>query len=336
MKNTKLHSVRVATALVLAVSSSQMLSTAAFATNRTNTTNTPVACTTADVQINSRNADLSQVVVALKSSATQKNVTCDVSLNSYKTDGPTWPTSGIQALIDHKTVTLTKANPTAALAVQTAPCFGQNDLYLGSQRFDGVDGALPQYPNGVFPTKLITAWNGGKACAETVTPPTVTFNDVCGNDKDKYTIPTTKGIDYQINGKTVAAGTYNGTGTVTVTAVAKSGYVLATNAKTSWTLTFTSEACPVPPKHDCDKPETPTTPTTPTTPKTPETPVTTPQVTPETPHILAVSTTAPAPAALPATGSSTNTIVLLASAAAAFAFGAASLVRAKLSTDRNQ
>ena len=190
MKNTKLDSIRVASALVLALSGSQMLSPAAFATHKSTTPSTPVVCTTADIQINSRNADLSQVVVALKSSAAQKDISCDVSLNSYKTDGPTWPTSGIQALIDHKTVTLTKTNTTASLTVQTAPCFGQNDLYIGSTRFDGVDGALPQYPNGVFPTKLITAWNGGKACAETVPPPATTVDHTHDRDCNTPATPT--------------------------------------------------------------------------------------------------------------------------------------------------
>jgi hypothetical protein len=53
-------------------------------------------------------------------------------------------------------------------------------------------------------------------------------------------IPTTRGVSYRINGKTVS-GTINETGakTVTVTAVPAAGYAFAKHAVTSWTETFT-------------------------------------------------------------------------------------------------
>lgn len=236
----------VGTAVAVALAGSSLFAGTAHATSRHQTTTTPqaVACKTSDIQINSRNGDLSQVTIALKSSSIQKGVTtCDVSLNSYSAEGPTWPTSGVQALISHDTVTLTKANPSATLHVQTASCYGQNDLYLGTKRFDGVDSPLPKYPHSPVPTDLITAWNGGKACA-VATPPAVTHNDICGTDQDTYTIPAKDGVEYRINGHAVNAGTYNGTGSVTITAVAKAGYVLSGTA--SWTLTFTNDACPTP------------------------------------------------------------------------------------------
>jgi hypothetical protein len=58
-------------------------------------------------------------------------------------------------------------------------------------------------------------------------------------------IPTTRGVIYRINGKTVS-GTIDETGakTVTVTAVPAAGYTFAKNAVTSWTEHFTdSGAC---------------------------------------------------------------------------------------------
>jgi hypothetical protein len=69
-----------------------------------------------------------------------------------------------------------------------------------------------------------------------VIPAPVVFSDQDGAAEDSYTIPTTDGVDYQIGGKTVAAGTYPGTGTVTVTAKAKTDYVLS--GTTEWTTTF--------------------------------------------------------------------------------------------------
>ncbi|WP_426976342.1 hypothetical protein ACQCSU_16490 [Pseudarthrobacter sp. O4] len=71
-----------------------------------------------------------------------------------------------------------------------------------------------------------------------VSPAAVTFTEKEGTKGDTYTIPTKSGVDYLIGGKVVSAGTYQGTGKVTVTATARTGYVLAPNAASSWTLTF--------------------------------------------------------------------------------------------------
>ncbi|MFE4838120.1 excalibur calcium-binding domain-containing protein [Arthrobacter sp. NPDC056691] len=71
-------------------------------------------------------------------------------------------------------------------------------------------------------------------------PAGVAFSDQNGTSNDTYTVPATNGVDYQINGEIVAAGTYPGTGIVTVTATAKAGYVLAPNVAVSWSVTFKS------------------------------------------------------------------------------------------------
>jgi hypothetical protein len=73
-----------------------------------------------------------------------------------------------------------------------------------------------------------------------VTPGAVTFADKDGTKDDVYVVPATAGVEYLVGGKVVAAGTYPGTGTVTVTARAKTDYVLAAGAVASWTATFKS------------------------------------------------------------------------------------------------
>jgi uncharacterized repeat protein (TIGR01451 family) len=87
-----------------------------------------------------------------------------VSLNSYKTDGPTWPTSGNQVFVDHDQITIDKNTTSGTLVVDQPTCFYQTDLYWGSTRYDGVDGALPHYPDSPTPHNLIDARNGGSGC----------------------------------------------------------------------------------------------------------------------------------------------------------------------------
>ena len=79
----------------------------------------------------------------------------------------------------------------------------------------------------------------------TVTPAAVTFADPCGTADDTYTIPSTTGVAYTVAGQVKTAGTYAGTGTVTVTAEALPGYSLT--GTTTWPHTFGTTACPVTP-----------------------------------------------------------------------------------------
>lgn len=81
-----------------------------------------------------------------------------------------------------------------------------------------------------------------------VTPNAVSFNDVCGTANDTYTVTATEGVTYHLgtaDGAVVNAGTHTGSGTVTVVAVADEGFVFEEDETTSWTHTFTDEACPV-------------------------------------------------------------------------------------------
>jgi hypothetical protein len=93
------------------------------------------------------------------------------------------------------------------------------------------------FPANVFPVDLSQA-HPVVAGQLPIAPPAVVFVDAVGTANDSYSIPSTTGVDYLVGGKVVSGGTYPGTGTVTVTAKAQTGYVLAPGAPASWTATF--------------------------------------------------------------------------------------------------
>ncbi|PYF96783.1 Glucose/arabinose dehydrogenase, beta-propeller fold, partial [Georgenia satyanarayanai] len=78
-----------------------------------------------------------------------------------------------------------------------------------------------------------------------VTPEAVTFADEDGTENDTFTVPEVEGVEYVVDDEVVAAGPNPGTGTVTVTARAQDGYVLAEGATAEWTFTFSTDAAPV-------------------------------------------------------------------------------------------
>ncbi|HET6622840.1 MAG TPA: hypothetical protein VFG56_02815, partial [Candidatus Saccharimonadales bacterium] len=92
-----------------------------------------------------------------------------------------------------------------------------------------------------------------------VTPAAPTSHDVCGTANDTYTVPSTEGVDYLVDGKVVKAGTYPGSGSVTVTAKAQDGYKL--KGDSSWTFQFTDEPCQQPPTEVTPAAPSSTTPT---------------------------------------------------------------------------
>ncbi len=77
-----------------------------------------------------------------------------------------------------------------------------------------------------------TEWNFSFALPR-VTPGVPTQVD------DKVTIPTTTGVDYKVDGEIVTGEiTLDDLESITVTAVAQTGYVIADGAETSWNFTF--------------------------------------------------------------------------------------------------
>ncbi|QIQ04149.1 hypothetical protein [Streptomyces liangshanensis] len=107
---------------------------------------------------------------------------CTASLASYRTFGPTWPTSGKQVFHDFDTVNVKAgATDTLDIAVPDAGCFAQVDLYRGSVKFDGRTDANDGFEHGDLPIgperpvikdKLIASWNGGTKDCTTQTVPT--------------------------------------------------------------------------------------------------------------------------------------------------------------------
>lgn len=79
-----------------------------------------------------------------------------------------------------------------------------------------------------------------------VPPADVVFSDQVGTANDTYTIPASEGVDYVLEGRVIAAGTYPGAGTVIVTAQAQPYHMLV-GGVTSWTYVFASSAVSVVP-----------------------------------------------------------------------------------------
>ncbi|WP_306926935.1 FG-GAP-like repeat-containing protein [Arthrobacter globiformis] len=91
----------------------------------------------------------------------------------------------------------------------------------------------------VFKAGAVTEWTATfKATPYEVTPEAVVFTDKDRTAEDTYTVPATDGVEYLVGDKVVAAGTYPGSGTVTVTARAKTDYVVKAGTVTEWTATF--------------------------------------------------------------------------------------------------
>ncbi len=91
----------------------------------------------------------------------------------------------------------------------------------------------------VFAAGVVAEWSHEfKVTPYVVVPKAVVFTDEVGSKRDTFTIPEAKGVTYIVAGEPVAAGTYPGTGAVTVSAEAMTDYVLAENAVAEWTHVF--------------------------------------------------------------------------------------------------
>ncbi len=88
-------------------------------------------------------------------------------------------------------------------------------------------------------------WDGGTEAlwwtnSTLVAQASPTFSDVCGAANDTYTIPSTRGVDYMVAGVVKLPGTYPASGTVSVTAQPKAGYLL--QGVSSWSRSFTNRS----------------------------------------------------------------------------------------------
>ncbi|MGO1740005.1 MAG: sialidase family protein, partial [Actinomycetaceae bacterium] len=121
-----------------------------------------------------------------------------------------------------------------------------------------VDGNLDCTDNTAVPTAGgVPATVGGLSMGQcgddeppvdpvVVEPAAVTFADEAGTAEDTYTVPEVEGVEYVVGDEVVAAGTYPGEGTVTVTARAADGFELAEGATTEWSHTFDATEEPGP------------------------------------------------------------------------------------------
>lgn len=109
-----------------------------------------------------------------------------------------------------------------------------------AEALDGLAGGDSIKVGGAAPADGWWFDNGG---VESVTAPAPIFTDKDGTAADTYTIPPATGVQYRVGGVERAAGTYPGSGSVTVTAHALPGYVLTGTA--SWSFTFSTAAAPV-------------------------------------------------------------------------------------------
>jgi hypothetical protein len=187
--------------------------------------------------------------------------TCSISLNSYNAAGPTWQTGDPQTFVGHVDATLSADTTSAVLTVPAPECYGQTDLYGGTTRYDGTDGALPNYTNNVVtPDNLLDHWNGGTACGSTpppststVTPtgPTVTDGSCDGTSQVPGSITGPAGIVVTDAHGVVPAGSLPaGDYTVTLDApantvfLAGSGYTLnVTDTIATWSVTIHPGNC---------------------------------------------------------------------------------------------
>jgi hypothetical protein len=99
---------------------------------------------------------------------------------------------------------------------------------------DPTPGAAYGTASGQDISHVIVCTRPAGGPGETVEPVEPTYVDPsCANDNvAAVTLPQTEGVDYAIDGDEIPGGT------VTITATAQDGYVLADGAVTSWTYTF--------------------------------------------------------------------------------------------------
>ncbi|MCK6211738.1 LamG domain-containing protein [Georgenia sp. EYE_87] len=119
----------------------------------------------------------------------------------------------------------------------------------GSTPFNGAVDSVHIYDRALTPAEITELMNADPAFEPVeedveVAPADVTFDDRAGTGSDTYTIPTRTGVEYLVSGAVKAAGTHEGSGTVTVTARALDGYTFAAGAKTTWTHTFSTSTGP--------------------------------------------------------------------------------------------
>jgi hypothetical protein len=92
----------------------------------------------------------------------------------------------------------------------------------------------------LWPSPQVESDNAPKDGVFEVTPKPVPAAPTSGAKKNVVVIPTTEGIDYKDGATVVSGQTITLTANKTITAVAQTGYILASGAVSSWSLVFTA------------------------------------------------------------------------------------------------
>jgi hypothetical protein len=136
-------------------------------------------------------------------------------------------------------------NDTYTIPAQTGVIYQINNQTVGAATYPGTGSvtitAIAAQNYVLQGTASWTFTFTNVPCVTTVTPAAPTKIDLCVKANDTYTIPTTAGVTYFVNGVEKVAGTYPASGLVVITASANPGYVLA--GTTSWTFLFTNLPC---------------------------------------------------------------------------------------------
>lgn len=124
------------------------------------------------------------------------------SFASYASEGPTWETSGRLTVIQIVSGVIDASTRSLTLVVKPPPCAGQIDLWAGTTRFDGSEGPLPAYPNGVPAEVSVATWNGDRNCTGpgVVAPLAVFAVPACPAAGLTWLIvnPNTRGVDVSV------------------------------------------------------------------------------------------------------------------------------------------
>jgi hypothetical protein len=144
-----------------------------------------------------------------------------------------------------------ESNSVAEVAnLANATLSGELDQSVGAHTATFLAVSGHQFSNGATTWEVpytIEAQLTGEQCEEALTPATpgiVEATDVCGVQNDTFTIPTTEGVDYTIDGTVILAGEHPADGTVTIIAVAQPTYTLTDGY--TFTKTFSNKPCVAP------------------------------------------------------------------------------------------
>jgi hypothetical protein len=148
-------------------------------------------------------------------------------------------TPAAPSFVDDVCVGSTRAGATYTIPAKTGVDYFANGVKTAAATYPAADGStitITTSPQAGFAltgtTSFTHTFAAAPTCTVVVTPAAPTFSDAtCSGGAPSqalYTIPSSAGVDYFVNGVKTAAGSYNGTdgSTITITTLVKAGYKL--------------------------------------------------------------------------------------------------------------